>query len=343
MPSGYPTANFSATEQGLFTPVEIQRLMRIEFERALRYEYPVSLMLVEVDRLEYLHDLYGYESRTEILQAIIAQMRSITRASDFLGCMMDDRLMALFPHAADRASDAIAGRLLRGCRELSFQSDGRTLRITLSIGITTAVDGSETDFDEFVNSAIEGLRYATETGGDRYVRRETAADLIEDLREQLESQARALQEKQVSIATPIPFIEDLPRAHVGNQIRSLFGALPERTEELLALENEVVALTEAAVRNAHDRAVAEHVEEHGRQVDVLERRVGKLKDLLDATEAELHRIAELKGVDSGIASIYRSVQGISEEDRDFERKKEVLTILFEANVELRRQIEEQSG
>ena len=342
MPSGHPTANFSDSDQGLFSPDEIQRLMRIEYQRSLRYEYPISLMLVEVDRLEYLHDLYGLESREEILQAVVAQLRSITRASDFLGCMNNDRLMALFPHSEDRAAAAIAGRLLRNCRELSFESNGRTLRITLSAGLASVTPGREVDFDKFVESAEEGLRFASECGGDRYVRREAAADMIEELRAELEAEARMLREEHVSIAAPIPVIEDLPTRSVGDRIRELFRALPDRSEELAKLEEDVVLFAQESVRLAREHAVAEKVGEHAVQVDVLERRVTKLKELLDTTEDELLRVAALKGVDSGIASVYRSVQGLSEDEEDFDRKKEVLTILFEANVELRKKIRGES-
>lgn len=339
MSSGHPTANFSESERGLFTPDEIQRLMRIEYERALRYEYPISLMVVGVDRLDYLHDLYGFESREEILHAIVAQLRSITRACDFLGCMVDDRMMAMFPHTPERASDGIAGRLLRGSRGLTFESDGRKLRVTLSAGIATATPGKDISFEEFLESATDGLRFAMDWGGDRYARREAATDLIENLREELESEAQLLREQQLRVSTPVPRIEDLPGDSVGQEIRDLFRAHPDREEDLDALEARITTAALAALEGAKERAVAEKVKEYTDRVDILERRITKLKDVLDTTETELRRIATLKGVDSGIASVYRSVQGLSEEEGDFGRKQEILTVLFEANVRLRKQIE----
>ena len=96
--SGFPSVNFSETEEGLFSPAEVRRLMRVEFDRAKRYGYPAAAMLVEVDRLEYLHDLYGWESKQEILRSVIRLLRSTTRDSDFLGCMHADRILVVFPH-----------------------------------------------------------------------------------------------------------------------------------------------------------------------------------------------------------------------------------------------------
>ena len=137
----FPTVNFSDSEAGLFTPAEIRRLMRIEFERAVRYDYPIVCTLIEVDRLESLHDLYGYESKEEILNSVIGLMRSMTRSSDFLGCMRDNRLMATFPHTHREVAAKLAERLLQGVRKLRFDSDGRTLRSTLSIGISYCEPG----------------------------------------------------------------------------------------------------------------------------------------------------------------------------------------------------------
>ena len=127
--SGFPTVNFSDTEEGLFTPTEILHLMRVEYERARRYEYPAALMMIAVDRLEYLHDLYGWESKEEILQGVITALRGTTRDSDFLGCMQDDHLMVVFPHSSEDTITAIATRLLRVCREIDFQSDSEATGI----------------------------------------------------------------------------------------------------------------------------------------------------------------------------------------------------------------------
>ena len=204
----FPTANFSDSEEGLFTSSEIQKLMRIEYDRAQRYGYPMVLMLVEVDRLEYLHDLYGYESKEEILHAVIGQLRGLTRESDFLGCMSNERVLAAFPHTPERAAGYIAGRLLHGSRSLQFESGGRRIRITLSVGIAVSDPDRVLTFDEFFAEAHDSLSFAIRAGGDRYVRREPATHLIESLRHELEEEAEALRESTRLSSTELP---TLPR------------------------------------------------------------------------------------------------------------------------------------
>src|SRR6185295_5320609 len=114
--SGFPSVNFGQSEGGLFTAEEIARLMESEYQRALRYGHPLALLLVEIDRLESLHDLYGVESEKRILRAVAELLRSSTRASDVLGSLRDDHLLLVLPHATAAGAATLARRLLAGCR-----------------------------------------------------------------------------------------------------------------------------------------------------------------------------------------------------------------------------------
>lgn len=339
--SGFPTVNFGESEHGLFSSGEIQRLMRIEYERARRYGYPFTLMLIEVDRLEYLHDLYGYQSKEEILEAVVSLLRSITRVSDVLGCMQDDRVLAVFPHLRADAVAPLAGRMLRGCRELEFESDGRSLRATLSIGVSAPHDEDAPDFDRFVQTAREALEFAVESGGDRYVMRETASAMIGELRDELTREAELLRapsrpEPPAERPRPrIPSIDELPKGPLKERIRRLFEALGEGSPELQSLEQEIVQLSEISLREVQEEASTVKVTS-GKQIETLERRIEKLKGLLDQAEHELHVTARQKGVEQGVASIYRSVQGLSRDENDYVKKREVLTLIFEANVGLQK-------
>jgi Mrp family chromosome partitioning ATPase len=72
-----------------------------------------------------------------------------------------------------------------------------------------------------------------------------------------------------------------------------------------------------------------------RHIDVLERRVAKLTQLLGQTEADLRRLAAMKDVDLGVASIYRSVQGLSSEEGAQAFKRSLMREIFQANLELK--------
>ena len=68
--------------------------------------------------------------------------------------------------------------------------------------------------------------------------------------------------------------------------------------------------------------------------DLLERRIEKLNKALADTENALRHMAQLKSLDPGIASLYRTIQGLSLDEAYFERKKELLAVVFLENLQI---------
>ena len=335
----FPQARFGEQRQGLFSPVEIERLMRVEFERAQRHKYPVVCMLIAVDRLGQLQDLYGYESKDEILQGVVSVLRAATRDSDYLGFLQDDRLLALFPHTAPEAGGLLARRLLAGAKKLRFERDGRSLRISLSIGVSHNRHEGTLSFDTLMNVAEEGLNVADAAGGDRFVETELY-QLFERKRRARESD----RQRQEIFAAPFPSAPSAPAAPtpaslVGETILELLASQGVHVDSVAGLDRDTIARLIKGLRDERASVVDEQsIEDERRKVDMLERRIAKLTHLLGITEDELRRVASMKGIDLGLASIYRSVQGLADDESQKEKKREMMKVIFEANFELKQQI-----
>lgn len=159
----------STNQVGVFSLTQIRHLMRVEFGRAQRYGYPVSCMALACDRLENLRDLYGYEFRETVVDSVVELFRSQTRGCDYLGRLMNDRLLGILPHTTREGAEATAQRILEAARELSFRPEGTVLRITLSIGISQYEDDNTLFFDSLVQAAEDAMSAASDAGGDRVV------------------------------------------------------------------------------------------------------------------------------------------------------------------------------
>lgn len=164
-------------DKSLFSLAQIQHLMRVEFNRAQRYGYPISCLMIAVDRLGHLRDMYGYEAKEEIIDSVVGLLKGATRSSDFLGRMADDRLLAVVPHTGPTGIRAMCERLLAQARELHFDSEGRRIPVTVSVG--GSYDGSDEGgepadertmfFDALMHACEEALEDAVAAGGDRVV------------------------------------------------------------------------------------------------------------------------------------------------------------------------------
>lgn len=327
------TADLGGTEGGLFSGEDVRRLMRIEFERAQRYRYPLACFLIAVDRLDRLHDLYGVETRETILRALADMVREETRASDLLGTLVGDRLLVLVPHTARAGADALAKRLLEGTRRLKFESDGRNVRVTLSIGGSHNQSAKPTQrlfYETLLAVAESGLDVALAAGGDRFVHTELY-DWFQRRAER--ASPSGIQSPDPSRGAMLGQDAKAPRAIYSDGMRILAGLDGEGAGTKPTVSAEEEAAREAAER---ERAAAEERERDFRhQIDNLERRIAKLNEMLARTEADLARMAVTKDVDGGVPSVYRTVQGVSAMDEAKALKKDLMQKIFEANLELK--------
>ncbi len=176
MPEFRQTAG-AETDPGLFSLSQIMHLMRVEYGRSQRYRYPLVCMMVGVDRLAHLRDLYGYDSKETILDEVVRLLQSETRSCDFLGRLVDDRLLCVAPHTDPQGARALANRLLDGVRKLHFDGGGRPLQVTVSIGASHTTGEDTLFFDTLLAASESALAEAGKAGGDRYLHRDPSPHL----------------------------------------------------------------------------------------------------------------------------------------------------------------------
>ncbi|MEW6072241.1 MAG: GGDEF domain-containing protein [Planctomycetota bacterium] len=170
--SEFRTPDSGEEGAGVFSLTQIRHLMRVEFGRAQRYRYPVSCIVVACDRLDHLRDLYGYEFKEAVVEDIVHLVQNSTRTCDYLGRLVDDRLLAILPHTARDGAEVTARRVLAGARGLTFTAEGHNLKVTLSVGISHFENDNTLFFDSLVEAAEEALLDAMNAGGDRCVHRD---------------------------------------------------------------------------------------------------------------------------------------------------------------------------
>ncbi len=117
------------------------------------------------------------------------------------------------------------------------------------------------------------------------------------------------------------------------RLRSLFDVSELAGRVSLADERAILAFAEQAVQGELDRRGV--APENDSEVALLERRIAKLTQSLASTEATIQKLARMKDIDPGVASEFRSVQGLASLDESFEQKKELLRDIFIANQQLR--------
>lgn len=328
------TATFSFSRSGpsLFSPSEVRALMAIEFERSLRYNYPVCCLKLRVDRIVEMGTMHGEEVRNSVLESVVGLLRKATRAGDLLGYLDGDRLSVMLPHTDPRGVTYLADRLLAGARGLELNLDDRCLRVSLSIGISDNQHKDADSFETMEKVAEEGVAVAESGGGNRWAQ----TDLYG-----LYS-AKTPQAPLTRVALPTGQSADVRQRLIelmadGGDLELAASTL---AEELLKRANMDLAdererlLEEAKRALEPDREAHDREHEYRREIDLLRRRVSKLTDSLGSTEREIARLRVVGPEEDGVASIYREVQGLQDGGEREEMKRELMASIFAANIDL---------
>lgn len=159
--------DFESQDPGVFNYPQILHLLKVEFTRARRYQYALSCLLMQIDRLENLRDLYGYHMKDAVLDQVVSVIRRNTRACDFLG-KTGERLMIVLPHTDAEGLRSLARRIQDKLSQLRFEVDGRGISITASIGGATYEDQASIFFDTVLKHAETALGQVVQAGGNGF-------------------------------------------------------------------------------------------------------------------------------------------------------------------------------
>ncbi|PIE22512.1 MAG: hypothetical protein CSA62_12320 [Planctomycetota bacterium] len=160
-----------------------------------------------------------------------------------------------------------------------------------------------------------------------------------ELREQVDDLRLMLHDAQKKLEDRQKQAERETRARKAADDLSFTEALQELMHEHGAsesLEHSVLGLVLTRLASERERITEARQQEFGGEIDKLERRIAKLSSSLAETEQQLSHALEDKGIEPGISSIYRGVQGLDNADAQFDKKSELMESIFAANLALQK-------
>lgn len=107
-----------------------------EFERALRYEYPLSAVTLDLDHLKQINDRFGHAAGNRAITAFARHLANNLRDADFAARFGGDEFVVLLPHQTPSETAVFVERIRKGTESLRLRLGGGVeLQLTLSAGI----------------------------------------------------------------------------------------------------------------------------------------------------------------------------------------------------------------
>lgn len=114
-----------------------------ELKRAMRYEQPMALLLIDLDNFKLFNDTYGHKAGDLVLKAFGKLLKKECRIFDFPARYGGDEFAIILPHTTREGAISFAKRLMRKISEMSIGWKGMELKMpSLSIGISGYPDDS---------------------------------------------------------------------------------------------------------------------------------------------------------------------------------------------------------
>lgn len=126
-----------------------------------------AVLFCDIDGFKTINDKYGHSAGDAVLQATAARVSTCLRAGDIAARIGGDELLVLLDGVHDLTDAVDVAEKIRRAVTEPVRTDGLTLTVTLSIGVTLAVPGE--DVDDMIARADQAMYRAKLAGGDQVV------------------------------------------------------------------------------------------------------------------------------------------------------------------------------
>lgn len=137
--------------------------------RAVRYQHPLCLMIMDLDFFKDINDTYGHNAGDRTLQGVARILSSFTRDGDVLARLGGEEFVLALPNTGCDGAVRLAQRICAQVGQHRWQEGSKDFRLTLSIGVTCLLDkpaGRTTTLEELSRQADKALYYVKYHGRD---------------------------------------------------------------------------------------------------------------------------------------------------------------------------------
>lgn len=151
---------------GLFNRRYLQETLDREIARAGREDYPISLIMLDLDHFKILNDTFGHKAGDLILQSVGQIFLSHTRRMDIACRFGGEEFVIIMPSLPLELGIKRAETLRQAVADIAIPYNGQTLHATLSAGVAVYPQHGQ-DAGALLHAADMALYMAKNAGRNR--------------------------------------------------------------------------------------------------------------------------------------------------------------------------------
>lgn len=138
-----------------------------EFQRAVRAETPLSVLMLDIDHFKAINDTHGHLIGDRVLAQVAQVLQQLSRESDIAVRYGGEEFFILLPGANCDNAQALAERIRRAVADLVIDHAGMALRVTISIGLSSLPEAAANTPEILITQADTALYQAKQGGRNR--------------------------------------------------------------------------------------------------------------------------------------------------------------------------------
>lgn len=111
------------------------------FQHAHRNQQPLSVLFVDIDHFKTFNDMFGHACGDFCLRELSRVLKTTLSVDDFLGRYGGEEFVVILPGRQTEMARAVAEELRVAVEASEFRWNERTLRLTVSIGVASRLEG----------------------------------------------------------------------------------------------------------------------------------------------------------------------------------------------------------
>ncbi len=142
---------------GLLNRRVMEKILKREFQRAKRYNTPLSVVFIDLDFFKHLNDTYGHERGDDILVFMAEILMKMSRQSDIVARFAGDEFVLILPETDQHKAENLMARIVAHLQLNPYKFQQYEVFIALSYGIATTCQAEVENHGSLLKSADEKL------------------------------------------------------------------------------------------------------------------------------------------------------------------------------------------
>jgi diguanylate cyclase (GGDEF)-like protein len=152
-------ASLSDSLTGVANRRAFDQHLEAEIDRVSRFRYPLSLLMIDIDRFKQINDVFGHPAGDQVIRRVAELIGRSARTTDFVARIGGDEFAVILPRTDGHGAKVIGER----CRAAIERARWPRTQVRISVGVGQLAPGAS-NASELIAAADQSLMRAKQGG-----------------------------------------------------------------------------------------------------------------------------------------------------------------------------------